>query len=80
MLSINENNLKNQRKMLLNPKIKTLIEPEPIAISTIMKTGTPNVIGAACIKVVNNLLIVTDNFMNQTIEDIQHNPRVAIVI
>jgi predicted pyridoxine 5'-phosphate oxidase superfamily flavin-nucleotide-binding protein len=65
---------------LITSDIKKLIERQPIAISTVMKEGTPNVIGVAFVKVEDNQLIVTDNYMNQTIIDVENNPRVAIVV
>jgi len=46
-----------------------------------MSDGRPNVIGVAYVKVVDgNHLLVTDNYMNQTIKDISNNPNVAIVV
>ncbi|MBU1885951.1 pyridoxamine 5'-phosphate oxidase family protein [Patescibacteria group bacterium] len=65
---------------LITPEVKSLVESQPVAIATVMKQGTPNVIGVAFVKVVDDQLIVTDNFMNQTIEDVKHNSRVAVIV
>jgi len=65
---------------LITPEIKNLVETESVAIATVMKQGTPNVIGVAFVKVIDDKLIVTDNFMNQTIEDIKNNSRVATIV
>ncbi|MFH1535595.1 MAG: pyridoxamine 5'-phosphate oxidase family protein [Patescibacteria group bacterium] len=67
--------------MKIQKSLKKLIETEPIAIATVMKQGTPNVIGVAFVKVVEeDKLLVTDNFMNQTLDDIKHNSSVAVIV
>lgn len=65
---------------LITLEIKSLVESQPVAIATVMEQGTPNVIGVAFVKVVDDQIVVTDNFMNQTIKDIKHNSRVAVVV
>jgi len=64
----------------MNRKIKKLIESEPVAVATVMKGSQPNVIGVACVKVVEGKVLITDNFMKQTIEDIKNNPSVALIV
>jgi len=65
---------------LISSDIKTIIEGNPVAVATVTPEGNPNVIGVAFVKVVDgNKILITDNFMNQTIKDITHNPRIAIV-
>lgn len=62
-------------------KIKNLIENNPIALATITTDGKPNIIGVAFVKVVSkNQIIVTDNFMNQTIKDISENNNVCLIV
>lgn len=62
-------------------EVRDLVEKNPIALATVMSDGRPNVIGVAYVKVVDrNHLLVTDNYMNQTIKDISNNPNVAIVV
>jgi predicted pyridoxine 5'-phosphate oxidase superfamily flavin-nucleotide-binding protein len=69
------------RKVKIDKKLKGLIEKTPMALATAMPDGKPNVIGVACVKVVGeDKLLVTDNFMNQTIKDIKNNPSVAMVV
>ncbi len=65
---------------LITPEIKNLVETESLAIATVMESGLPNVIGVAFAKVIDDQLIVTDNFMRQTLEDIKHNSRVAVIV
>lgn len=59
---------------------KKHIEKYSLALATVMKDGKPNLIGVAYTKVVgDDLILITDNFMNQTIKDIKSNPNVVLV-
>lgn len=67
-------------KSTISSEIKSVIENNPIAIATITLQGLPNVIGVAYVKVVDkNQILITDNYMNQTVEDIKNNPNIAVV-
>lgn len=66
--------------MIIPSSVKQLIESTPVAIATVMPNGDPNVIGVAYVKVVDDQIIVTNNFMNQTLKDIEHNPHVAVIV
>jgi len=69
------------KKVKISKKLKNLIEKNPISLATVMPNGKPNAIGVAFVKVVDeNKLLITDNYMNQTIKDIKNNPRVVIVV
>jgi predicted pyridoxine 5'-phosphate oxidase superfamily flavin-nucleotide-binding protein len=60
---------------------KNLIENNPVALSTITLENKPNVIGVACVKIVSNSeVLVTDNYMNQTIKDILNNKNVCLAV
>ena len=68
------------KKTSISPEIKNIIEQNPITIATITPQGMPNIIGVASVKVINdNQILVTDNFMNQTIKDIKNSPHVAVL-
>lgn len=68
-------------KAKIDRKLKSLIEKNPTALATVMPDGRPNVIGVASVKVVDeDKLLVTDNFMNQTVKDIKNNPNVVLVV
>jgi len=61
-------------------EIKNIIESNPVSLSTIMKDGNPNAIGVAYVKVISDMeIVITDNYMNQTIEDIQKNKNVCLL-
>jgi len=59
--------------------IKT-IEKNPVAISTCDKKGEPNISVAAFIKIKNNKIIITNNYMGKTIENIKQNPKVSLAV
>ena len=60
-------------------EIVKLIETNPIAIATSTKDGVPNVSAAAYVKVKDGQIIVTNNYMKRTVENIKANPKVSIV-
>jgi len=60
---------------------KNLIEENPVALTTITQNNKPNIIGTAFAKVVSeNEIIITDNYMNRTIEDIKQNNNVCLAV
>ena len=62
-------------------EIKELIENNPVALATVMADGQPNIIGVAFVKVVaDNQLLVTDNYMKQTITDITSHQNVCLIV
>jgi predicted pyridoxine 5'-phosphate oxidase superfamily flavin-nucleotide-binding protein len=65
---------------LTDKKILKIIENNACALATVTKDGRPNVIGVAYVKVVDaDTLLVTDNYMQQTKDDIIYNPHVAMI-
>jgi hypothetical protein len=50
----------------MEDKIKKIIEENPLA--TVNQKGEPHVIGVASVKVKDEKIIVTDNYMKTTIE------------
>ena len=59
---------------------KQLIENNPVAIATVGEDNTPNVIAVASVKVVDDNLIITDNYMVSTVTNIQKNPKVCLAV
>ena len=58
----------------INKETKKLIEENPLSFATVTRDGNPNVIAVAYVKVVSkNQLIITDNYMNKTKENIENN-------
>lgn len=66
--------------VIITPEIKTIIEGNPVAIATVTSENNPNVIGVAFVKVVSeNQILVTDNYMNRTIQDVKDNSHVVVL-
>lgn len=60
---------------------KKLIESKAMAVSTVNADGTPNVIPIGFAKVVTeNQIVITDNFMRQTAENIQRSPGICLAV
>lgn len=65
----------------ITPKIKKLIEEHPLAFATVDVAGNPNVIAVACVKVVSkNQILITDNYMKQTKENLEKNNNVCLAV
>ena len=60
---------------------KRLIEEKAIALATADLNSTPNVVGVACCKVVDdNKILITDNYMNKTRKNLLENKKIAIAV
>jgi len=66
---------------LINEGMKNIIEKNALGIASIDKSGNPHNIALGYIKVVSsNQLLVSDNYIIETIENIKKNPNVALVV
>lgn len=62
-------------------EIKKIIESNPVALGTISNNNLPDVIAVASVKVVsNNQLIITDNYMHQTLENLRYKNNVCLAV
>lgn len=60
---------------------KKMIEENAAAFATVNEEGKPNVIGVAFIKVVaEDRLLITDNYMKQTKENLSKNNNVCLAV
>jgi predicted pyridoxine 5'-phosphate oxidase superfamily flavin-nucleotide-binding protein len=64
----------------MNNNIKNLIEKSTLALSTINQEGTSHIIAVSCAKVLDGNLIITDNYMRKTKENIINNENVSICV
>ena len=65
----------------INSETKKLIEENPFAFATVDDAGKPNVIGVAYVKVVaKNQVLITDNYMRQTKENLEKNNNVCLAV
>lgn len=62
-------------------KIKKIIENNDLALATINSSNSPNVVFVCCAKVVSkNQILITDNYMNKTKQNILVNKKIAIAV
>jgi len=62
-------------------KIKEMIEKNPLALSTTNKEGKPHVIAVTDVKLIDeNQLLIGNNFMKKTIDNIKNNPNVSLAV
>ncbi|OGD84562.1 hypothetical protein A2165_02540 [Candidatus Curtissbacteria bacterium RBG_13_40_7] len=65
----------------ITPGIKKIIEENPVALATVNDKGKPNVNAVSCVKVVaQNKMIITDNYMQQTIVNLKNNKDVCLAV
>jgi predicted pyridoxine 5'-phosphate oxidase superfamily flavin-nucleotide-binding protein len=60
--------------------VKEVIEKNPVALATVCENGNPHVIAVAEVRVVEDKIIVTDNFMSTTKENIVKNANVSLAV
>ncbi len=67
--------------IIITQKAKKIVEENPVAFATASMGGVPNVIPVACVKVVGkNKIIITDNFMKHTKENLEENNNVCLAV
>ena len=64
----------------MEEEIKKIIEENPVALATIDNEGKPYVIAVASVKVKDNEIIITNNYMKKTIENLKNSPNVSLVV
>lgn len=65
----------------INKRQKELLEKEAVAVGTINKDGSPNVIAIGYARVVSpDEIVITDNFMKVTNMNIQRDPRICLAV
>lgn len=66
---------------IINSKIKNLLEGEIVALSTVNNSGEPHSIAIAYPKVVSkSKVVITDNFMEETVNNIKTNSSVSLLV
>jgi len=65
---------------MITDKIKKTIEENPVALATVNSEGNPNVIAVAYVKVEEDKIIITDNNMKITKENIIAHPVVCLTV
>ncbi len=70
----------NKEKMEIPKEVKKIIEKNPVALATINEERKPYAIAVAFVKVKDNKIIITNNYMNNTIKNISNNKNVSLVV
>jgi len=66
---------------MITNEAKKIIEENPVAFATVDGENKPNVIGIAYVKVVSeNQVLITDNYMKQTEENLKHNNNICLAV
>jgi predicted pyridoxine 5'-phosphate oxidase superfamily flavin-nucleotide-binding protein len=66
--------------MTISEEAKKITEQNPVAFATV-NDDKPNVIGVAYVKVVSeNQVLITDNYMRQTKENLKENKNVCLAV
>lgn len=61
-------------------EFKSVIEKSIIALATVMENSKANAIAVGQVKVISeDEVLITDNYMNQTVKDILANPSVCLL-
>ncbi|MBR9701735.1 pyridoxamine 5'-phosphate oxidase family protein [Candidatus Pacearchaeota archaeon] len=69
-----EDNLK------VTSEVKKIIEENPLALATINENGEPYVIAVAYVKLKDGKLIITNNYMTNTLKNINQNNKVSLAV
>jgi len=64
----------------MEEEVKKIIEENPIALSTVDESGNPYVIAVAFVKVKDEKLVITNNHMGKTIENLKRNSNVCLAV
>ena len=65
----------------INEGMKNIIENNALGLATIDKNGNPHNIAVSFVKVVSkDELVITNNYLEETIENIKINPNVSLVV
>ena len=66
--------------MEISEGIKKIIEENPMALATVNSEGKPHVIAVAYVKIKDNKIVITNNYMKETVENIKHNTDVSLAV
>ena len=65
----------------IDKALKRLIEENALALATVDKKGNPHCIAVGFVKIVSkNQILITDNYMVETRNNVQKNPNVALTV
>jgi uncharacterized protein len=66
---------------MLNENIAKILKTNASALISINSDNTPHAIAVACIKTIGkSKVIITDNFMKETVLNIKRNPNITLLV
>lgn len=69
------------KKIEINSGMKKLIEENALGFASVDKKGIPHNIAVALVKIVSkNQLLISDNYLKETLDNIKINPNVSLVV
>src|SRR4030043_2229100 len=63
----------------ISKQLRRMIEQNPLALATVDKKGKPYVIAVAFVKIKDNKIIITNNYMEKTINNLKNCFNVSLV-
>ena len=66
--------------MKIDESLKKLIEENAMALTTVDENGSPHAIAIGFAKVIDDKIIITDNYMSETPANLKRNNNVALAV
>ena len=66
--------------MLINLGLKKFIESNVLGLATISKVGKPHNIAVACVKVVDDQIIISNAHIKESIKNLEYNNNASLVV
>lgn len=67
-------------KMRMNDEVKKIIEENVVALASVGTDGNPYCIAVAYVKVKDEKIVITANYMNTTINNIKNNSNICLTV
>lgn len=64
----------------MNKDVKRIIEENPIAFATVNLDGSPHVIAVAYVKVKDDKIIITNNYMTTAVANFKKNKMISLAV
>ena len=65
---------------IISAGLKKLIEDNAIGLATVGKNRKPHNIAVACVKVLENKVVITNTHIKKTIKNLEHDNNIALVV
>ena len=75
-----EERRKQKEKIKMKEEIKKIIEENPVALASLTNYGKPYVIAVAFVKVKDEKIIITANYMKTTLENIKRSKNISLAV